>query len=867
MSEKTDIANKLAVKLANDKNRVFRTVLFWDSLGFVVIPGSLDNKQPLKGVSFRSRFGLNGERMSLEDSKKVWIQNHNNPLVLLCSGKHFSMVVVDVDDNKYLQWAIDNYGDTPFRVKTSRGTHLYYRSEKSYGPNGVHPVNLTVGPLDDREWGFDVNTKKRNAKWGQSKIDIKSWHSYVVGHGASKPDGFIYTLDSRVPEKLPKEELVKWVQFNVPEFNIKRHEELLIEVKERKSIEMEKYRKAIGIKTDDNNRISMDKPSVLDLKLPDIEIYKQLLKEPYINWAHSYPDEVIGDLWKDLATIIYFLVPNDVGFKIFDHISQRAGKDTYGGTEEIWKRTAAKVAEKKLFSAKYNTLLEKGWPGPAPLNVLSPYKFFQQDDKDRNKDSSNEGEYSPLLDAGDDDSDDINDSNHEETATEKIGRASYLDLYSKIIFVTSHDKYIDTISGSIGKSSMPRLYKQNVIETKYGGAGTHWKKYCKKSKPTNSIDEFVFNPYPHGNKNPVTDKEWNVFDRKKMPTPVSLDKYEESPNIELFNELILHMVSGNIEHSTYIKNLLASWWKNPKQWTAAIIFSASEGTGKGLLSELLAQTWGPHLGVVNSQSMNSQFNGHLVGKVVLIGNEISTEGKNKRNTSATIKEWSDGSTVLINRKQEQPWEMKCYCHWIFNTNETHPFIISKTDRRYSVFSQHERLNQNLIDRIVVWKESGTAGQDLVNFFQHYSITEGFNSTIPIETDAKRNIVSMSESAEAEWWYNHAPCGTWPKRKLYEKFAAWFSQTYPRENNVPMKKRLWEAKPHNYIAKTVGGKQCHKDSGWNSSTVVDVIIIPDREFSEEVESNDNILSSKNTIIVQVTSKENNNDDDGGDSQPW
>jgi hypothetical protein len=187
------MSSELAVSLPD-----FRSVAApWFDLGFCVIPGGL-NKVPFVKWGNIVAGAPEGYVWSHEELDQLTASfPRANPLLLIDSGAHTKLVVVDADAPERVGWIVDRFGDTPLRTTTGRdggGEHLIYRK-----PDGVEKVtsrNGVIGPLDEVEWGFktdpETGVSKKRDRWGETKIDVKSWRSYVIAEPVNKNE----TLDA-----------------------------------------------------------------------------------------------------------------------------------------------------------------------------------------------------------------------------------------------------------------------------------------------------------------------------------------------------------------------------------------------------------------------------------------------------------------------------------------------------------------------------------------------------------------------------------------------------------------------------------------------------------------------------------------------
>lgn len=107
-------------------------------------------------------------RLATKDEMHWWFDRGFVNCAVI-TGHVSGVVVVDVDDVSAFPWVRWNLPPTPWRVKTRRGFHLYYRP----------PVGAKVG---------------NRAKIAGMKLDVRGDGGYVIGAGSRHATGFVYEL-------------------------------------------------------------------------------------------------------------------------------------------------------------------------------------------------------------------------------------------------------------------------------------------------------------------------------------------------------------------------------------------------------------------------------------------------------------------------------------------------------------------------------------------------------------------------------------------------------------------------------------------------------------------------------------------------
>lgn len=161
----------------------------WVALGFVVLPGARSSSphkspavkgwgattyEPIPGLELPGhRWHTHGTPHPTWEQYQEWDERHGDTdRALLCPASGpVEIVVIDVDDLRDLQWALEHFGPSPLRVTTGRvggGIHLYYRTDVAI------PCTTGLGP--------------------HGKVDGKSTGGYVICPGSRHRTGAIYQL-------------------------------------------------------------------------------------------------------------------------------------------------------------------------------------------------------------------------------------------------------------------------------------------------------------------------------------------------------------------------------------------------------------------------------------------------------------------------------------------------------------------------------------------------------------------------------------------------------------------------------------------------------------------------------------------------
>ena len=130
---------------------------FWDEGAWLMPTGGDDGKRPLLS------FSLNARHSSALVTQKLQEQNSQTYGIRL---KGMLVLDIDVDDTKLIDEMRQRFGRTDFIVRTGRGFHLYYRTDKK----------------------LILNLRSENLP-----VDVKQGsNSFVLGPHSVRPDGVFY---------------------------------------------------------------------------------------------------------------------------------------------------------------------------------------------------------------------------------------------------------------------------------------------------------------------------------------------------------------------------------------------------------------------------------------------------------------------------------------------------------------------------------------------------------------------------------------------------------------------------------------------------------------------------------------------------
>jgi hypothetical protein len=138
----------------------------------------------------------------------------------------------------------------------------------------------------------------------------------------------------------------------------------------------------------------------------------------------------------------------------------------------------------------------------------------------------------------------------------------------------------------------------------------------------------------------------------------------------------------------WLVNWMAAKYQNPgARSMTAPVFQGAQGVGKTKLGLILAALLGEeNTASISQADLESQFNGHYVGKLFVIADEVVNQD-NIRDTASVLKKYVTDPRIIMNVKNLPQCEVANRMSWWFTSNSITPVRVEgPNDRRYTVFA-------------------------------------------------------------------------------------------------------------------------------------------------------------------------------------
>ena len=264
------------------------------------------------------------------------------------------------------------------------------------------------------------------------------------------------------------------------------------------------------------------------------------------------------------------------------------------------------------------------------------------------------------------------------------------------------------------------------------------------------------------------------------------DGLDDCPKV--LERLVDNLVADDNEWA-YLMQWLAYKLQNPDSGSqVALVLQGAQGTGKGLLFRLLEKVWGKYVVQVDGAALESDFNGFLHEKLLVVGNEVGSDFfSNKRRAATKMKGWVVGDNLRINMKNIREFVVRNPTSWILCSNDGVPICIDKGDRRYTVLQSKTPLRVSDPSLIPEYLDALTCPsfiQQVVNYLSAIDLT-GFDHAMPMDNVARAEVQKSSLRSNELWWDDECPQdGVYPVDLVYKEYRRWAKEDQGESRPVP-----------------------------------------------------------------------------------
>ncbi len=170
-----------------------------------------------------------------------------------------------------------------------------------------------------------------------------------------------------------------------------------------------------------------------------------------------------------------------------------------------------------------------------------------------------------------------------------------------------------------------------------------------------------------------------------------LDEYPEPTNILW---LIRHLCNGNEDYFRWVINWIACFFQTLEKSQVSLVLKGAQGTGKGLIFEILSKLFGKEFCVVvDDDRLGSNFKNWVSDTLFFNLNEIAHDMKGRKSVKNFIKMLVTDRSIQTERKYENAAVTEIFGNVLITSNENYPLEIEPSDRRFTVISTGKPLKK------------------------------------------------------------------------------------------------------------------------------------------------------------------------------
>ena len=196
--------------------------------------------------------------------------------------------------------------------------------------------------------------------------------------------------------------------------------------------------------------------------------------------------------------------------------------------------------------------------------------------------------------------------------------------------------------------------------------------------------------------NLYTPSPFDEYKRTDTLSDIDLNKY---PAIKI---LIENLTNNDEKKKKYLLQWTAHKIKYKDKIGTAIVIYGEQGAGKGLFAnEILRYAIGnKNYGEINDYHLESRFNDWIMGKRLIVANEIKIDYKNNNKAQSLLKMYITDPYITIDRKYKNTIQIENYVDFLIFSNHDDAVRIEPTDRRFFVMKTQNRLADTITGEIL-----------------------------------------------------------------------------------------------------------------------------------------------------------------------
>lgn len=211
-------------------------------------------------------------------------------------------------------------------------------------------------------------------------------------------------------------------------------------------------------------------------------------------------------------------------------------------------------------------------------------------------------------------------------------------------------------------------------------------------------------------------------------------------------------VLRSIENWKWLLQWLAYPLQHPgtKLFTAALVWSREQGTGKSFIGEMMMKIYGEqNTATVSSQQLAEKFNSWCVNKQFIVGEEVSDYAQ-KADTHV-LKGLITRPTIQARYMGVDPFEVPNKANFYFTSNEPAPLKIEDADRRFFVGNLSVVRPDKFWKELDRWAWTGGGAAAFYWYLLHEVDLSDFNPKAAAPMTNEKRLVQYTGMSDVEQW--------------------------------------------------------------------------------------------------------------------
>lgn len=329
----------------------------------------------------------------------------------------------------------------------------------------------------------------------------------------------------------------------------------------------------------------------------------------------------------------------------------------------------------------------------------------------------------------------------------------------------------------------------NMAHAHGSGLVRMWKEH--EDRRTVTIEQVVFDPTET-----CADECVNLFGGMDMEPEAG----DVEPILDLMRFLVSRVSDDEVERDA-ILHWLTCWIAYPLQnlgtkLRTAVIMHGDEGAGKNFLFDLVVDIYGKYGVLVGQDELEDKFNDWRSGKMMVIGDEVSSRAELVHNKNR-LKSLITSPSVQINPKNLPRRTEANFINIVFLSNELQPLALDNSDRRYLVIYTPRMREFEYYVNLKKWRNNNGAAKFYKWLLEYKCVDEAtgkpFDPYAPAPfTKAKADLIDINRKSPERFWLEwsegmldlpYQSCSMEQAYQAYTKYAMRIGDRFPLQANV------------------------------------------------------------------------------------